>query len=281
VAFPEVEGYRVVACIGLGGMGEVYLAEQEGFGRPVAIKLLRRDRSSEEARIVRFELEMKLMAKLHHPSIVRPLRWGRTRDGRLFLSMEYVRGANLREIIVQGRYSTRQRIGIVLQAAEALAHAHAADIVHRTVVPENMIVQEPVQGLLTLKLMDFGAGLSLESDPLQPRITREGTFIGVPLYMSPEQRLSPKSVDVRTDIYSLGMVFYELLTGDIPVGRYFPPSQRSPGLGLAYDQIVRRMLEADLCARYPRMTLVVADILAAAVSRGPPKTENEDSKETR
>ena len=203
----EIEGYRIVRRLGLGGMATVYLGIQRSLGRPVAIKVLATDHTQSEELVKRFEHEARTIARLDHPHIVSIFDVGRTSTGQIYYTMPHLpngdlAGRNLRE--------DQQRILEIMRSlADALGYAHEQGIVHRDVKPENVLFDKLDRPLLA----DFGIALS---DSLhQPRVTREGATIGSSGYMSPEQARS-QSLDGRSDIYSLGVLCYELLTGEMP-----------------------------------------------------------------
>ncbi|MET0231515.1 MAG: bifunctional serine/threonine-protein kinase/formylglycine-generating enzyme family protein [Rhodanobacteraceae bacterium] len=203
----EIEGYRIVRRLGLGGMATVYLGIQRSLGRPVAIKVLAIDHTQSEELVKRFEHEARTIARLDHPHIVSIFDVGRTSTGQIYYTMPYLpngdlAGRNLRE--------DQQRILEIMRGlADALGYAHEQGIVHRDVKPENVLFDKLDRPLLA----DFGIALS---DSLhQPRVTREGATIGSSGYMSPEQARS-QALDGRSDIYSLGVLCYELLTGEMP-----------------------------------------------------------------
>jgi serine/threonine-protein kinase PpkA len=202
----EIEGYRIVRRLGLGGMATVYLGIQRSLGRPVAIKVLAIDHTQSEELVRRFEHEARTIARLDHPHIVNIFDVGRTSSGQIYYTMPYLPNGdlaarNLRED--QGRI-----LEIMRALADALGYAHEQGIVHRDVKPENVLFDKLDRALLA----DFGIALS---DTHQPRVTREGATIGSSGYMSPEQARS-QPLDGRSDIYSLGVLCYELLTGEMP-----------------------------------------------------------------
>jgi hypothetical protein len=203
----EIEGYRIVRRLGLGGMATVYLGIQRSLGRPVAIKVLATDHTQSEELVKRFEHEARTIARLDHPHIVSIFDVGRTSTGQIYYTMPYLpngdlAGRNLRE-------DQARILDIMRSLADALGYAHEQGIVHRDVKPENVLFDKLDRPLLA----DFGIALS---DSLhQPRVTREGATIGSSGYMSPEQARS-QPLDGRSDIYSLGVLCYELLTGEMP-----------------------------------------------------------------
>ena len=202
----EIEGYRIVRRLGLGGMATVYLGIQRSLGRPVAIKVLATDHTQSEDLVKRFEHEARTIARLDHPHIVSIFDVGRTSNGQIYYTMPYLpngdlAGRNLRE-------NQAAILDVIRSIADALGYAHEQGIVHRDVKPENVLFDKLDRPLLA----DFGIALS---DTHQPRVTREGATIGSSGYMSPEQARS-QPLDGRSDIYSLGVLCYELLTGEMP-----------------------------------------------------------------
>ncbi|MGH8163190.1 MAG: serine/threonine-protein kinase, partial [Rhodanobacteraceae bacterium] len=202
VADFEIPGHRLVRPLGKGGMATVYLAIQASLGRPVAVKILQAP--TDEA-ITRFEQEARTIARLQHPHIVAIYEVGRTSDGQLYYSMPYLPNGDLSKMDLR---DSPARVAAVLRALlGALAHAHQHGIVHRDVKPENVLFDQHRRALLT----DFGIARASES----LRVTREGATLGSSGYMSPEQARG-QDIDGRSDLYSVGVMAYELLTGDLP-----------------------------------------------------------------
>ncbi|HKE47492.1 MAG TPA: bifunctional serine/threonine-protein kinase/formylglycine-generating enzyme family protein [Rhodanobacteraceae bacterium] len=202
----EIEGYRIVRRLGLGGMATVYLGIQRSLGRPVAIKVLATDHTQSEELVKRFEHEARTIARLDHPHIVNIFDVGRTSSGQIYYTMPYLPNGDL---AARNLREDQQRILAIIRAlADALGYAHEQGIVHRDVKPENVLFDKLDRPLLA----DFGIAIS---DTHQPRVTREGATIGSSGYMSPEQARS-QPLDGRSDIYSLGVLCYELLTGEMP-----------------------------------------------------------------
>ena len=202
----EIEGYRIVRRLGLGGMATVYLGIQRSLGRPVAIKVLATDHTQSEELVRRFEHEARTIARLDHPHIVNIFDVGRTSSGQIYYTMPYLPNGDLAARNL--REDPMRVLQIIRALADALGYAHEQGIVHRDVKPENVLFDKLDRPLLA----DFGIALS---DTHQPRVTREGATIGSSGYMSPEQARS-QPLDGRSDIYSLGVLCYELLTGEMP-----------------------------------------------------------------
>ncbi|HEX8474887.1 MAG TPA: protein kinase [Pyrinomonadaceae bacterium] len=268
--------YRVLSLLAAGGMGEVYLARDTRLGRPVALKLLPTEYTGDPERIRRFEREARAASALNHPNIVTIYEIGQE-DGVYFIATEYVEGRTLRQVLAHARPSLDESIALACQIADALAAAHVAGIVHRDVKPENVMVRPDGY----VKVLDFGiAKLTEQSSPddasehasalLQ---TATGTVMGTAAYMSPEQSLG-QEVDQRTDIFSLGVVLYELFTGRHPFRGSTPAAtfdallNREPtplcghdsGLPDELERIVCRALEKERERRYQNVSELGVDL---------------------
>ena len=260
--------YRIVSEIGRGAMGIVYRGEDEGLGRSVAIKTILASMDTEEQAgyLARFRQEAKALGGLNHPAIITVYEFGDER-GVAYLAMEYLEGRELRELISSRRLDLASAVDIAAQVAEGLAFAHTRGIVHRDVKPGNVMVIEGNRA----KIMDFGIARVRTSDVK----TRTGIMLGSPKYMSPEQVLG-RAVDHRSDIFSLGLVLHEMLTGAPPFdaanvhaimyqicnGQPAPPSAANPAVTRALDIIVARALEKELNARYQDAAAMAADLRA-------------------
>ena len=238
--FPQLE---ILAFIGRGGMGAVYKARQPALDRMVALKILA-SRHTEPGFAERFGREARALAKLSHPNIVAVHEFGQV-EGWHFFIMEYVDGVNLRQLERAGRLSAREALLIVPQICDALQFAHDSGIVHRDIKPENVLMDTRGR----VKIADFGIAKILGGQAGDFSITGNHEVMGTPHYMAPEQVERPSEVDHRADIYSLGVVFYELLTGELPLGRFQPPSRRV-SVDVRLDEVVLRALEKSLEMRY-------------------------------
>ncbi|MDB4973722.1 MAG: serine/threonine protein kinase [Myxococcaceae bacterium] len=217
--------YRVVRMLAEGGMGRVYLAEQSvgTVIRRVAIKVLRRQLGSDKQLVSRFAREAETLVRLTHPNTVQLFDFGALPDGTLALVMEYVEGHSLARELLRGVLSPARVERLLTQACGALQEAHAHGIVHRDLKPDNMLVAERVGHGDFIKVLDFGiAKVSTESEAAAgTKLTQQGMIIGTPPYMSPEQ-FSGDVIDARSDIYSLGVIAYEMLTGRLPFAAKTP-----------------------------------------------------------
>jgi hypothetical protein len=237
--FPELEEFEL---IGPGGMGTVYRARQRELDRPVAVKILHSHLASDPSFADRFSRESRTLARLDHPNIVRVYDGGH-RDGLYYLVMEMVEGVTLRQAIRSGHFEPEEALAMVPQICDALQYAHDNGVVHRDIKPENILLGH--QG--SLKVADFGLA-KLVGAP-GTRITLDQQVMGTPHYMAPEQIEHPGEVDHRADIFALGVVFYEMLTGELPVGRFPPPSDKVE-IDVRLDRVVLRTLEKEPSRRY-------------------------------
>lgn len=246
-AFPQLE---ILEVIGAGGMGVVYKARQTSLNRLVALKLLAPHREAEPGFAERFTREAQALAALNHPNIVTVHDFGQA-GSFFFLLMEFIDGVTLREAMRGERFTPEQALTIVPPICEALEFAHERGIVHRDIKPENLLLDKAGR----IKVADFGiarildqtageegaaVGRGMAGPDVDAGLTR-GMALGTPRYMAPEQAQAPASVDHRADIYSLGVVFYEMLTGERPTAGLTPPSQKVE-VDVRLDEVVLRAL---------------------------------------
>jgi predicted Ser/Thr protein kinase len=249
--FPQLE---ILELLGKGGMGAVYKARQPGLDRFVTVKILPPEIGTDPAFAERFTREARALAKLSHQNIVSVFDIGRA-DGQYYFIMEYVDGENLRHLTEQGAIKPEEALAIVPQICEALQFAHDEGIVHRDIKPENILIDK--QG--RVKIADFGLAKLLGEAPAQATLTGTHQAMGTPHYMAPEQMQGAATVDHRADIYSLGVVFYELLTGELPIGRFEPPSKKVR-IDVRLDEVVLRSLESAPDRRYQHASDVKTDV---------------------
>jgi len=244
--FPQLE---IIELLGAGGMGMVYKARQPRLDREVALKLLPIGTGAAHGFGERFAREAKALAKLNHPGIVTVYDFGETSDYCYFV-MEYVDGMNLRRLLQAQLISPRQALDLVVQICTALQFAHDEGIVHRDIKPENILINKKGQ----VKIADFGLAklLGATSDT---SLTQSQAVMGTLNYMAPEQRERSKDVDHRADIYSLGVVFYEMLTGEVPMGRFEAPSKMVQ-IDVRLDEVVLHALEREPARRYQQVSEV-------------------------
>jgi serine/threonine protein kinase len=258
----RISNLEVIELVGQGGMGVVYKGRQPLLDRYVAIKVLRPDYQTDLEFQERFLREARMLAKLRHPYIVTVFDVGRS-DELYYLVMEFVDGTSLRQLVADRGVTERDTLEFVPQIAEALQHAHEAGVVHRDVKPENILVD----ALGRVRLVDFG--LATLFGPNVARNPDDNPIAGTLGYMAPEQFATPETVDHRADIYSTGVVFYEMLAGELPRTERRPPSQKA-ATDPRLDPIVLRALERERERRYQAARELYGEI--TAIARTPEST---------
>jgi ankyrin repeat protein/predicted Ser/Thr protein kinase len=253
---------EVLELLGQGGMGAVYKARQSSLDRVVALKLIRPDAAEVADFAERFTREARALAKLNHPNIVTVHDFGEV-DGLYFLVMEFVQGTNLQYLIEGGDFEPAQALAIIPPICEALQFAHDAGIVHRDIKPANILIDKSGR----VKIADFGLARITGSEASAFTLTGTQQVMGTPRYMAPEQMEGSHDVDHRADIYSLGVVFYEMLTGEVPLGQFEPPSKKVK-VDIRLDQVVLRSLAREPERRYQQVSEVKTDV--EAVTHGEP-----------
>ncbi len=259
--FPQLE---VLELLGQGGMGAVYKARQKHLDRLVALKILLPEVGKDPAFAERFAREARSLAKLSHPHIVTLYEFGHSDDGLYYFIMEFVDGTDLRHIIQKADLAPEEALVIVPQICEALQFAHEEGIVHRDIKPENILLDKRGR----VKIGDFGLAKLLDKPPTAYTLTADGHRMGTPHYMAPEQIEHPHQVDHRADIFSLGVVFYEMLTGELPIGRFAPPSQKVH-VDVRIDNVVLRSLEKEPERRYQHASEIKTEVEAIGAADMP------------
>ncbi len=249
--FPQFE---ILGFIGKGGMGAVYKARQPALDRLVALKVLPPAVANDPGFAERFNREARALARLSHPNIVVVYDFG-TAGALNYLVMEFVDGTNLREVERAGKLSAEQALAIVPQICEALQFAHNEGIVHRDIKPENLLIDKKGR----VKIADFGIAKILDVPSGKVSLTGAKDVVGTPHYMAPEQIEKPQTVDHRADIYSLGVVFYEMLTGELPLGKFAPPSKKVQ-VDVRLDEVVLHTLEKEPERRYQQASQIKTDV---------------------
>jgi serine/threonine protein kinase len=257
--FPHLE---IIGLLGQGGMGAVYKARQPALDRFVALKVLPSASAEDPGFAERFNREARALARLNHPNIVAVYDFGQA-GGMPYFLMEYVEGSTLRQVAQAGRLSPRETLGIVVQICEALQFAHDEGVVHRDIKPENILLDAKGR----VKIADFGIAKVLDQAPQDIALTGAREVMGTAHYMAPEQFEHPQSVDHRADIFSLGVVFYELLTGELPLGKFAPPSQKVQA-DARLDGVVLHTLEKEPDRRYQHASEVKTDVETIAATPG-------------
>ena len=272
--FPELEGLQL---IGPGGMATVYRARQRELDRPVALKVVHAHLAADPWFADRFAREARTLARLDHPNIVRVYDGGH-RGAIAYLIMELVDGGTLRQAMSAGRLTSRETLGMVSPICAALQYAHDQGVVHRDVKPENILLDSDGSP----KVADFG--LAKLVGGVEAHLTVAGDVMGTPHYMAPEQIANSLEVDQRADIFALGVVIYEMLTGELPVGRFPPPSAKA-AIDQRLDSVVLRALEREPDARYQRASELQSDLEALSTpapggsTGGAPEVSTEPSGE--
>jgi serine/threonine protein kinase len=239
--FPQLE---ILDIIGQGGMGAVYKARQPKLDRLVAIKVLPPEVARDATFAERFTREAKSLARLNHPNIVTIYDFGES-DGLYFFTMEYVDGKTVRQLLDAGALPPAQALNVVPQVCDALQYAHDEGIVHRDIKPENILLDRRGR----VKIADFGLAKIVGLSPAYLTLTGTHEVMGTLYYMAPEQMKRSQTIDNRADLYSLGVVFYEMLTGELPLGRFAPPSHKAR-VDARLDPIVLRALVREREQRY-------------------------------
>lgn len=211
--------YEVIKPLGEGGFGAVYLVRHLELGILYALKLIKNEKAKEEGFITRFKREAVVLSRLLHPNSI-PLRdFGRTEEGYVYMAMDYCQGQSLQELLDQeGALEPQRVLNLTIQILDVMAEAHRLGIIHRDIKPDNIMLEEDSTGRDSVKVLDFGIARlaqDLEMGATMATVTQQGAIVGTPMYMSPEQ-VNAEDIDQRSDLYSLGMMLYELLTGQKP-----------------------------------------------------------------
>jgi serine/threonine protein kinase len=239
-------GMEILDLLGRGGMGVVYKARQPALDRLVALKILPKRFALDPDFQGRFIREAKALGSLSHPNLVAVYDFG-AEAGLFYFAMEFVDGVNLRQVLRDQKLPPEQALRIVPQLCDALEYAHAEGVVHRDIKPENIMLDKKGR----VKIADFGLAKLVGTDTAQGMLTMTNMVMGTPHYMAPEQVENPKGVDHRADIYAIGVVFYEMLTGELPIGRFEPPSKKVQ-VDVRLDEVVLRALEKEPSRRYQK-----------------------------
>jgi predicted Ser/Thr protein kinase len=255
---PLVPGYEVLSELGRGGMGVVYKACQVKLDRLVALKVLPLETAADPAFAERFTREARALARLNHPHVIAIYDFGQ--EGALsYFVMEYVAGANLRDRLRQGPLPPGEALAVMDQLCDALQYAHEEGIVHRDIKPENILLDKKGR----VKVADFGIAKLLQGRTSQSPLTGPWQVVGTLRYMAPEQMDNPLGIDQRADIYSLGVVCYEMLTGSLPLGRFPRPSEKA-AVDPRLDEVVLTALDPEPARRFQQARDLRAAITAVA-----------------
>ncbi len=277
--------FRVEALVGQGGMGKVYRARHLTLDREVVLKLLHRAYSSDPQIVQRFQREARAASRLDHPNSIAVLDFGAAEDGTLFMAMEYLAGRDLGQVVAEEFPLGEERmVRIGAQVLSALSEAHAQGVIHRDLKPENVMVVPRRDNADFVKVLDFGIAKIVSAAEGEPKLTQAGLVCGTPEYMSPEQARGAE-LDARSDLYSMGVLLYQLCTGALPFQSDTPvgfltahlseapvlPRQRRPDLPIspAFDALVARALEKRPERRFQSAEEMRAALLACAPGQGP------------
>ena len=255
----QIPGYELIELLGKGGMGEVWRARQVSLDRIVAVKLLPPKLARDQEFISRFDKEATALAALSHPNITQIIDRGVAGE-HYYFAMELVVGKTLRDVMNTGRPAPAEALRLAVQICRAIDYAHEQKIVHRDLKPENILIDARNH----VKVADFGlAGMRGSDKNLE--LTATAVAMGTVNYMAPEQRRDAKYVDHRADLFSLGVMLYELLTGELPIGRFKNPSAKVEGLDPRLDELICSMLETDPMQR-PASAAAIGTLLEACIA---------------
>ncbi len=263
----QIPGYQVGEAIGQGGMATVYKGIQISLKRPVAVKVLDANLAQDAAGLARFQKEAAVLSSMSHAGIVGIIDGGNV-GGRPYLVMEYVPGTNLRYLLKNVRVPMDKLIGYLVQILAALHYAHGKGVVHRDVKPENVVIGKDQ----IVKLADFGvAGLTknaLGPDGAPMGMTGTSTALGTAAYAAPEQLKDARTAGPQADLYSVGVMLYEILTGELPMGAFEPPSALNPNVPPGLDMVVLKALKRDATQRFAN-AVEMSEALQAALAGAP------------
>ncbi len=241
---PSIKDYEVIGKIGEGGLAEIFKARQISLNRPVAIKVLFPQYSNDPDIVMRFDRESVTVARLNHPNIVHIIDKGQS-DKRYYFIMEYVDGTSFKELIHSPKIALRKKLNIIVMMLKGLDYAHKNGVIHRDIKPANILVDRQGNAMVA----DFGIAHIATKNP-DAEMTGSDVIMGTMAYMSPEQKISSANVDSTTDIYAVGVMIYEILTGRRPSGRFKLPTELNPQLPKQFDTIIKNCLAQDPSDRY-------------------------------
>ncbi len=252
-----LDAYEFIEILGYGGMGAVYKVCQSSLNRIAAIKILPQFDSDDGHEFAeRFQREARAMGKLSHPNIISVYDFGQTSNGLLYIVMEYVEGRDLNQLLRAGELSTDHLYSWIPQICEALQYAHSQGIVHRDIKPANIMIDQ--EG--TVKIADFGLAKLNNADGQMTQLTMANVAMGTPDYVAPEALEYGVETDHRADIYAVGVMIYEMLTGKIPRGAWHPPSKVNPQIDVRFDELVVKAMDADRDSRFQNASEINAHL---------------------
>ncbi len=274
--------YRVEKVLGEGAMGVVVAAMHVHLGERVALKFLKPELAGNQEVVARFLREAQSAVRIKGEHIARVSDVGTLESGAPYMVMEYLTGSDLGAVVEKrGKLDIPHAVDCVIQACDALAEAHSLGIVHHDLKPSNLFLTSRPDGSALVKVLDFGIAKLLNNDPSKPQLTANGAVIGSPVYMSPEQLLGKKTVDARSDVWQLGVILYELITGECPfdgktmadimlaigVHPARPLRQLRPDAPAELEALINRCLEKDAAKRLPDVAALAEGLLPFAATR--------------
>jgi len=274
--------YRVEKVLGEGAMGVVVAAMHVHLGERVALKFLKPELAGNQEVVARFLREAQSAVRIKGEHIARVSDVGTLESGAPYMVMEYLTGSDLGAVVEKrGKLDIAHAVDCVIQACDALAEAHSLGIVHRDLKPSNLFLTARPDGSALVKVLDFGIAKLLNNDPSKPQLTANGAVIGSPVYMSPEQLLGKKTVDARSDVWQLGVILYELISGECPfdgktmadimlaigVHPAKPLRQVRPDAPPELEALIERCLEKDAAKRLPDVAALAEGLLPFATTR--------------
>jgi len=272
----DISNLRFLRRVSEGGSAEIFLARQDSLARTVVVKVMKENLGQQKEMVLRFQREARMIASLNHPNIVQLIDdgfWGE----RYFMVLEYLEGGNLEEYIRNRHPTLAQILGLLIPIFSALEFIHSKGIVHRDLKPSNILLDKEGRP----KLSDFGISAFLWGEDV--RLTRTNTAIGTLSYMAPEQALDAKRVDHRADIYSMGVILYEIVTGCLPQGNFPPPKDISSTVDESFSDAIMRALSGDRLKRFPsarcfreRVETFLAGLAASSAPVGEARQEREE-----
>ncbi|MBN4054376.1 serine/threonine protein kinase [Nitrospira defluvii] len=242
----KIGNYDIIAEIGKGGMSVVYKGLQASLNRPVAIKLLSKKVSGNKEIVERFNRESLIIARLMHPNIIHVIDRGITEEGAPFFIMDFVEGTTLAEILEKNSLASNRKFDLIIQICKGLSYAHKNGVVHRDIKPANILIDVEGNAILT----DFGIARFSKNGDGKDKLTREGSILGTPSYMSPEQKTGLGEVTAESDLYSLGVIMYEMFTGSNPLGHFKPPSELACDMAPVVEEVILKCLSTKPSDRF-------------------------------
>jgi len=272
---PQIPDYEITDKIGEGGIAEIFRARQISLNRDVAIKVLFADLTGDDDIVRRFDRESYTIARLNHPNIVHIIDRGKD-NNRYYFIMEFVDGASFKDVIRSDQYTLQNKLKIIIGVLKGLDYAHKNGVIHRDIKPANILIDREGNPLVA----DFGIAQIVNKT--EQEMTSTDVIMGTLAYMSPEQKLSSANVTLTTDIYSVGVMIYEILTGNKPQGRFKLPSEINSRLNRAFDEIIIRSLAQNPNERYQSAVELKDALLNAMSLPGPcePPVPNHRASDT-